>query len=377
MSSQNNKTHSANGSSSRIPVSQPHLSGNEEAYVLDAIRSTWISSTGHYVDRFEEEFSERCGAVGALSVCNGTAALHLALLALGAGPGDEVIVPAMTYVATANAVRYTGAVPVFVDVDPNSWCLDPAQLEAAVTEHTVGVIPVHLFGNPADMDAIQTVASSHGLWVLEDAAEAHFATYRGKPVGSLGDLGVFSFYGNKIITSGEGGAVVDRDGRFVDRLRLFRGQGVESGQRFYHSVIGYNYRLTNVACALLCAQLENSGEMLEQRRAVEAHYRELLPNSVCTFQKTVIGASVPWIVGVLFASLSERRNAEDALGRINVETRPFFVPLHKLPMYSAEGLVMPVAERLADTGLFLPTYPGLSRSDIQRVVDGIEGSLRG
>jgi len=355
---------------SRISVSRPSLDGNEEAYVVDALRSTWISSTGRYVDRFEREFAERCESAACVSVCNGTCALHLALLALGAQPGVEVILPSLTYVATANAVRYVGATPVFVDVDPGSWCIDPAEIEAAVTDRTVGIIPVHLFGNPADMVAIQKVAASNGLWVLEDAAEAHFATCEGKVVGSLGDLAIFSFYGNKIIASGEGGAVVDRDGKFAEKIRLLRGQGVDPDRRYFHSVVGYNYRLTNIACAILCAQLERADELVAKRRVVEVHYRELLSGSVCTFQETVRGNSVPWMVGVLFPTSSLKQKVADALGRINVETRPFFVPLHKLPIYATDDehqQALPVTERLGDTGLCLPTHTDLSRTSIEKI----------
>src|SRR5512140_490887 len=182
----------------KIPVASADLSGDEEKYVVDAIRSSWISSTGAYISRFESEFAGLCGARTTVGVCNGTVALHLALLALDVRPGDEVLVPSLTYIATANACRYVGAEPVFVDVDPQTWCVDPTKLEAAITRRTRGVIAVHLYGHPADMDAITHLAGVHGLWVVEDAAEAHMAKYRGRPVGGLGTIGTFSFYGNKI-----------------------------------------------------------------------------------------------------------------------------------------------------------------------------------
>ncbi len=195
----------------RIPVAVPDLSGNEEKYAVEAIRSSWISSTGPFVHRFEKEFAELCGTRAAISVCNGTVALHLALLALDVRPGDEVLVPSLTYVATANAVRYVGAEPVFVDVDPGTWCMDPGQLEASITRRTKGIIPVHLYGHPADMDAINHVAAVHGLWVVEDAAEAHLASYKGRKTGSLAPIATFSFYGNKTFTCGEGGAITLND----------------------------------------------------------------------------------------------------------------------------------------------------------------------
>ena len=197
--------------SERIPVAAPDLGDCEEANVLSALRSTWISSTGPFLNEFEKTFAQICETEGALGVCNGTVALHLALLALDVRPGDEVLVPSLTYIATANAVRYVGAEPVFVDVDPCTWCIDPELLERSITRRTKGIIAVHLYGHPADMDAINHIAAVHGLWVVEDAAEAHFARYKGRPTGGLGDLGTFSFYGNKIITCGEGGGLTVKD----------------------------------------------------------------------------------------------------------------------------------------------------------------------
>ena len=242
----------------RIPVAAPDLTGNEESYVVEAIRSSWISSTGPFVQRFEKEFAALCGHAPAIGVANGTMALHLALLTLDLRPGDEVLVPSLTYIATANAVRYCGAEPVFVDVDPQTWCIDPKQLEARITRRTEGIIPVHLYGHPADMDAINHVAATHGLWVVEDAAEAHFARYKGRPTGSLARIGVFSFYGNKVLTSGEGGAITLDDPALEQRARLLKGQGVDPERRYFFPITGYNYRLTNLACAILCAQLERA-----------------------------------------------------------------------------------------------------------------------
>ena len=221
---------------SRIPVASVDLSGNEEAYAVDAIRSTWISSTGAYLNRFEREFAEYCNTATSLTVCNGTVALHLALMGLDVRPGDEVLVPSLTYVATANAVRYVGAEPVFVDVDPDTWCIDPDKLEAAITRRTRGIIPVHLLGHPADMDRINRVADVHGLWVIEDAAEALGAKYKGQPVGSLSHAATFSFFGNKVITSGEGGAITLSDERLATRLRALRGQGMDPNRRYYFPI---------------------------------------------------------------------------------------------------------------------------------------------
>jgi perosamine synthetase len=361
----------------RIPLAAPDLSGNELAYVTDAIESSWISSTGPYVERFEEEFAHLCGARAAVSVCNGTAALHLALLALGARPGDEIVVPSLTYVATANAVRYVGAEPIFVDVDPLTWCLDPNAVAAAVTPRTRGIIAVHLYGHPADMDALDAIAACHDLWIVEDAAEAHFATYKGRPVGSLGRIGMFSFYGNKVFTSGEGGALTTDSSELEEKLRLLRGQGMDPKRRYYFPITGYNYRLTNVACALLCAQLERREALIDRRREIFALYRELLDDVLgIEFQPEAEWAKpTPWLFSVLVREDQFGKNRDElaaALAKKGIETRPFFIPLHKLPPFreNSAGRRAPlsVTEELGAKGLNLPTYPQLARADLELVV---------
>ena len=256
-----------------IPVSKPELSGNEARYVTDAMKSTWISSTGKYVERFEKEFAELVGSRHAVAICNGTAALHVALLTLGLQPDDEVLLPSFTFVATANAVRYVGAKPIFIDIDEASWCLDPNKLEGSITPKTRGIIAVHLYGHPADMDAINKVAALHGLWVVEDAAEALGAQYKDRSAGSLGHMATFSFYGNKIISSGEGGAITFSDDRLLSRAKALRGQGVDPDKRYFFPIVGYNYRLTNVACAILCAQLERLDRLLARRHEIYAIYQ--------------------------------------------------------------------------------------------------------
>jgi perosamine synthetase len=358
------------------PLAAPDLSGNEERYVVDAIRSSWISSTGAYVDRFEREFAELCGTRAAVGVCNGTAALHLALLALDVRPGDEVLVPSLTYIATANAVRYVGAEPVFIDVDPETWCLDPALLEDSITRRTKGVIAVHLYGHPADMDAINDIAAVHGLWVVEDAAEAHLARYKGRPAGSLARLATFSFYGNKIFTSGEGGAVTLDDRSLEVRVRTLRGQGVDPHRRYFFPVTGYNFRLTNVACALLCAQLERADEIVQRRRAIYAKYRaciEGLPG--IEFQPVAPWAEpAPWLFCITVDEPRYGRSRDDLaafLGEAGIDTRPFFVALHRLPPFRnesrARGELLPETERLSRSGLNLPTYGAMTDQLVDRI----------
>lgn len=363
---------------SKIPVACPDLSGTEETYVLDALRSSWISSIGPYLTRFENEFSQLCGVRHALAVCNGTVALHLAMAGLGIGAGDEVIVPSLTYIATANAVRYVGAEPVFVDVDPQTWCLDPVRVEEAITRRTRGIIPVHLLGHPADMDRINHIAATHGLWVVEDAAEALLARYKGRPVGGLGHLATFSFFGNKLLTSGEGGAVTLNEEHLNTRLRILRGQGMDPQRRYYFPVTGYNFRLTNLAAAILCAQMERRQQILERRRAVYGHYDRLLAEIPgVLFQPVAAWAEVsPWMYVVRIDADTFGCGRDEVMAFLaerNIETRPMFVPLHTLPPFREEsrrrGECLPVTDQVSASAVMLPTYTQLSLADQTRVVE--------
>jgi perosamine synthetase len=369
----------------KIHAASADLNGNEEAYVVDAIRSSWISSAGIYVNRFEAEFAELCGTTGALGVCNGTTALHLALLAMDVRPGDEVLVPSLTYVATANAVRYVGAEPVFVDVDPETWCIDPAKLADAITIRTRGIIAVHLLGHPADMDAINRMAAVHGLWVIEDAAEAHLARYKGRVVGSLAKMATFSFFGNKLFTCGEGGAITLSDEQLEVRMRILRGQGMDPNQRYYFPVTGYNYRLTNVACAILCAQLERRDSILARRRAIYAGYQELLQDLPgIGVQPVAAWAEVsPWMFAITvdgdeFGCTRDELMAH--LAECQIETRPLFLPLHRLPPFREQsrlrGEDLPVTDRLASAGIMLPTYNQLTDSDLVRITGSIAAARK-
>jgi perosamine synthetase len=363
-----------------IPVASADLSGNEEAFVVEAIRSSWISSTGPYVSRFEAEFARLCDTRFALGVCNGTVALHLALLGLGVRPGDEVIVPSLTYVATANAVRYVGAEPVFVDVDPQTWCLDPARVEEAITRRTRGLIAVHLMGHPADMDRLKQTAAVHGLWVVEDAAEALLARYKGRPVGGLGHVATFSFFGNKLFTCGEGGAVTLNDEGLNTRMRILRGQGMDPQRRYYFPVTGYNFRLTNVACAILCAQLERREQIMERRRAIYAGYDRMLGGVPGVHLQPVApwAELSPWMYVMRidpeqFGCSRDRLMAH--LAEQQVETRPMFVPLHTLPPFREEsrrrGECLPVTDQVSANAVMLPTYTQLTDADQARVVEAI------
>ncbi len=363
-----------------IPVARPDLTGNEEKYVLDALRTSWISSTGVYINRFEEEFAALCGTRVAIGVCNGTVALHLALLTLDVRPGDEVIVPSLTYIATANAVRYVGAEPVFVDVDPDTWCLDPKKIEYAITPRTKGIIAVHLYGHPADMDEINYIAGVHGLWVVEDAAEAPLATYKGRPTGGLAPIATFSFYGNKVFTCGEGGAVTLSDPGLELRARTLRGQGMDSRRRYYFPVTGYNFRLTNIACALLCAQLERREQVLGRRREIYELYGKRLSEVAGIGLQPVASWAVvsPWLFSITVNAEEFGVTRDELMQRLSergIETRPFFIPLHTLPPFREgsrrRGEELPVTVALAGTGINLPTFSTMTDAEVERICDVI------
>jgi perosamine synthetase len=366
-----------------IPIAVPDLGEMEEKYVVDAIRSSWISSSGKYVDRFEAIFSEACDVKKTVSVNNGTAALHLAVVTLGLQPGEEVIIPSLTYVATANAVRYAHGVPVFVDIDPATWCLDPDRIESAVTPRTKGIIAVDLYGHPCDMDRINQIAAKHGLWVIEDAAEAHFARYKGRLMGGLADVTTFSFFGNKIVTCGEGGALTTNNLELDRRLRLLRNQGMDPNRRYFFPVIGYNYRLTNVACALLCAQLERRETLIQRRQDIFSRYRNHLQGIPgLGLQPVAPWAQItPWLFCVTVDAPRFGRTRDEVIAVLNqgrIETRPFFIPIHQLPPYAVDAgsSSFPETERLSACGINLPTFTGMTDIQIDRICATLAAARR-
>lgn len=359
-----------------IPLASPDLMGNELKYVSEAIQSNQLSF-GSFIDRFESEFATLCGTRKAIVCANGTCALHLALCALKLGPGDEVIVPSFTYVATANAVRYCGAEPVFVDVDEKTWCIDPNGIESAITSRTKGIIPVHLFGHPADMDPINRIAQIYNLWVVEDAAEAVLAKYKGQPVGSLGTIGTFSFHSAKTITSGEGGAITLNDEKLDSFIRMICSHGMDTQRRFFFPVVGFNYRLTNMSAALLCAQLERQEVILSKRKKIFEIYSEGLKNiSGILFRPVASWADVsPWLFSIIIDSKKfgyTREELMQCLAEKGIESRPFFIPVHSLPAFrEAYGAELPITDRLCGTGMNLPTYNTMTTNDVERVIEAI------
>ena len=359
-----------------IPVYQPDLSGNEKKYVNECIDSSWISSKGSFIGRFETTFADRIGVQHATSVCNGTVALHLALLALGVGPGDEVIVPTLTYIAPVNAITYTGATPIFVDSLPDTWQIDPEDVVRKLTPKTKAILPVHLYGQACDMSRLKSIAEQHRIFIVEDCAEA-FGTYVGKAhVGTLSDIAVFSFFGNKSITTGEGGMVVSNDLTLIERARHFKGQGLATHREYWHDVIGYNYRLTNIASAIGVAQLERADEFLARKQLIAERYRAKLAHIPITFQKIDPDTTHShWMISILTRSPEQREPLRQALATAGIETRPLFYPAHTMPMYAHSYRRYPVAEDLSWRGINLPSWPGLTDEQVGQICSVIEENL--
>ncbi|WP_279630119.1 DegT/DnrJ/EryC1/StrS family aminotransferase [Paenibacillus protaetiae] len=359
----------------KIPVAVPVLNGNESKYVMDCIESTWISSNGSYIGRFEQQFADFCGVKHAVSCTSGTTALHLALLAHGVQAGDEIIMPTFSFIATANAVAYCGATPVFADSDPDTWNVDPASIVSKITDKTKGIIAVHLYGHPADMDRINEMAEHYGLFVLEDAAEAIGAEYKGKRTGSLGDSAVFSTFGNKIITTGEGGVFTTNQDELAAKARLLRGQGMDPDHRYWHPIIGYNYRMTNIQAAIGCAQMEKAEWHIAERIRVAGLYGEAL--------QSLEGISLPvqkewakhvyWMYSVVLEGATEQQRdlVMRQLLELGIETRPFFYPMHTMPPYRhlQPDEDFPVSMKLCASGINLPSHALLTKEDIQWIAD--------
>ncbi len=353
----------------RIAVAHPVLDGNEKKYVLDCMDTGWISSAGKYIALFEEAFANYCGVAHGVACSNGTTALHLALSALGVGAGDEVLVPTLTFIATANAVRYCGAEPVFVDSEPRTMNIDPEAILGKLTPRTKGIIVVHLYGHPVDMDPIVELARKRGLFVVEDAAEAHGARYKGRKAGSLADASTFSFYGNKIITTGEGGMVTTNNAELLEKMRILRGQGMDPQKRYWFPVVGFNYRMTNIQAAIGLAQLEQIERHLRMRQEVAGWYRGALTPFLDVVTLPTIedwAHHAFWAYSILLksSSLMGRDDLIEALSADDIETRPLFYPVHTMPPYGKEGESHPVAEALSQRGITLPMHGLLNRDDV-------------
>lgn len=357
-----------------LPVYRPDLSGNERDYVLRCLDTTWVSSKGEFINRFEDEFAKYIGAKNSTSVCNGTVALHLALAALGIGPGDEVIVPTLTYIASVNTVLQTGATPVFVDAGEVDWQMSVDGVRQKLTRHTKAVMAVHLYGLPCAMDELTELCASNGVYLIEDCAEAIGTLYRDRHVGTFGDFATFSFFGNKTITTGEGGMVVARTPELLERAYHLKTQGVSREREYWHDTIAYNYRMTNICAAIGLAQLERVEEILERKRVVAKFYRDRLDGLPLTFHDELPATRHGfWMCSIALDDETNRDPLRAFLREQGIETRPVFHPAHRLPHceHLARGERFPVAESISSRGINLPSFPGLRTEDTYRVCAAI------
>lgn len=381
-----------------IPLCAPEIRGNEWQYVKDCLDTGWVSSVGSYVDRFEAELAARVGARYAVATVNGTAALHVALLVAGVEPDDEVLVSTMTFIAPANAIRYAGAWPVFIDAEPEYWQMDPMRVAQFLQEHCEwsqgvlrnrasgrrvrAILPVDVLGHPVDMDPIRNLAEKYGLPVIEDATESLGAKYRGRSVGMLGDIGCFSFNGNKIITTGGGGMIVTDNEAWAKRARYLTTQAKDDPIEFVHNEIGYNYRLTNIQAAMGCAQLEKLDDYVASKRRIADRYqRELVGVSGVTVMR-----QAPWAEGVYWMYTALIDSAEYGMDSrcllremdaINIQCRPLWKPAHQNRRHVRNDILpCPVAERLNRDSISLPCSVGLTDADLSRVVGAVQGFAR-
>lgn len=369
-----------------IPVCVPWLPGNEKKYVLDAIETNWISSDGQYIKKFEETFAEYCGMKYGVSCTSGFAALHLACAALNLKKGDEVIVPTFTMAASINGIILTGATPVFVDSDKETWCIDVTKIEEKITPKTKAIMPVHIYGHPCDMGAIEKLAKKYGLYIIEDAAEAHGAEYNGKKCGSFSDISCFSFFANKMLTTGEGGMCLTNDEGLAARLRKLKNHAFEA-PKFIHREVGYNYRMTNVTAAIGFAQAEKAEKLVEARRQVGLRYNRLLKN----FKKITLpiekeyAKNVYWMYAITLND-DVKLTKDEVMTKLKergIDTRSFFIPMHKQPAYYNHTVEnapdcsgnYPVAEKIGERGFYLPSASTLTDEEANKVVSALKEIL--
>lgn len=344
-----------------FPVAIPNLNGNEFKYLTDAFLSTWISSSGEYIGRFEKGFAEYCDCQYGVAVSNGTVALHLALITLGIGEGDEVIVPDLTFAATINTVLHAKATPVIVDIEEDSWCISPIEIEKAITPKTKAIIPVHIYGQVCDMKSIMKIAREYNLKVIEDCAEAHGAMFEGKKVGSHGDIGCFSFYGNKVITTGEGGMCTTNNHEMDEKMRILRDHGMSKTKRYWHDMVGYNYRMTNLQAAIGLAQLERIDLIHKNRMKYEENYKNIIQDNKITFQKDLPDRSrIIWLVSILLDDTIDKGKYIEMLKEKGIDARQFFYPLSDMDIYKKYcATETPITHKISKKGINLPTYESL------------------
>ena len=362
----------------RIPVYRPELGGNELTYVQKCLESTWISSRGEFIDRFQSDFARFIGAENASAVTNGTVALHLALLGVGLGPGDEVIVPSLTYVAAVNAIRYVGATPVFADADAKTWQIDPGHVAKLITPRTKAILAVHTYGQACDLASLGVLCRKHNLRLIEDCAEAFGTRIGTQHVGTFGDIATFSFFGNKTVTTGEGGMVVSRDANVHALICKLRGQGLAGDKEYWHDVVGYNYRMTNICAAIGVAQMERADELIARKRKLAFAMQASMADLPLTFHLEQPGTTHSfWMISALTKTEAERDGLRRALRVEGIETRPVFHPAHTMPMYTAGQTGLDVSVNLSARGLNLPSWPGLSETQITDIASAARSFFRG
>lgn len=366
----------ANNQKISVPVNQPLLDGNEKKYLLECIKTGWISSEGPFVKEFEDKLAVKVRRKFGVAVSSGSAALEIAIVALGIGKGDEVIMPTFTIISCVAPLIRVGARPVLVDSDPRTWNMDVAQIEKKITPQTKAIMVVHIYGLPVDIEPILNLAAKHGLKVIEDAAEMHGQTYKSNPCGSFGDISIFSFYPNKLITTGEGGMVLTNNKLLAEKSRRFRNLYFQAKKRFVHEKLGWNFRMTNLQAALGLAQLERLEEFVKRKRTIGKLYSQLLQgvdNIELPLERTDYAENIYWVFGVVLADKLNFKADKlmQQLAALRIETRPFFWPIHEQPVFKKRGLFRneryPVAERLARRGFYLPSGLALTSKQIQRV----------
>jgi perosamine synthetase len=367
-----------------IPVNEPLLNGNEKKYLIDCIDSGWISSEGPYVTQFEQQLAAKVGRKFGVAVCNGSVAIDAAILALGIGKGHEVIMPTFTIISCAAAVIRAGATPVLVDADPLTWNMDVSQIEAKITPNTRAIMVVHIYGLPVDMDPVLAIAKKYGLKIIEDAAEMHGQTYKGKPCGSFGDISTFSFYANKHITTGEGGMIVTDDEELAEKCRSLRNLCFVPGKRFLHYDLGFNFRMTNMQAAMGAAQLERLDEFVAIKRKMGQKYTTLLKDVeqiTLPVVRTSYAENIYWVYGIMLKPGFDwdADKVMTALGKVQVGTRPFFWNMHEQPVFNEMGLFLnekhPVAEQMARMGFYLPSGMALTDEQLEMAAEKLKAIL--
>lgn len=358
-----------------IPIYKPFLEGNEKEYIIDCIDSTWISSQGKYINLFETAVKNYVKREFASSCSNGTTALDLAFKAIDLSPGDEVITTSFTYVASTNSVLANGGIPVFVDIEKDSWNIDFSLIEERITSKTRAILVSNIYGYLPDFDQLKRICKKNNLYLIEDAAESFGAKYKEEYSGGIGDISTFSFFGNKTITAGEGGMVLTDDKKLYDRIQQLKNQGNSETRKYYHEILGFNYRMTNIQAAIGLAQFEQLEYILKRKKEIFTHYFNELQGKV-VFQKPINDQVQPsyWIITILFEDEIQMSKVKDALEKNNIDTRPLFYPVDKLDFYdSANDLYL--TEKIYTKGICLPSYPGITDSELKLITDTVKSSL--